>query len=209
MTAKNPTRTGKTEWNAKRIAVAAVALLLAVLMIFPLVAEVLVYSFAITQADIDALKQEKSNIATQQAEAERVLADLEEQENSAMERLEALDVQIGLLSDQINTTQTIIDEYDVMIAETQQELAAAEAEEDRYYDLFLTRVRAMEEEGPVSYWEILFQAASFSQLLDRINFVNDVMAYDNQVMDDLEAARNAVAAAEVQLQDEQTQQEEA
>lgn len=209
MTAKNTPKANKNSWDVKRIAVAVVAFLLAVLMVFPLVAEALVYSFAITQADIDALKKQKASIASQQADAEKVLADLEKQENSAMERLQALDTQIGLLADQINATQSIIDDYDVMIAETQEELAQAEAEEEHYYELFLTRVRSMEEEGTVSYWEIMFQAASFSDLLDRINFVNDVMTYDNQVMDNLEAARNAVAAAETQLQDEQAQQQEA
>lgn len=210
MTEQNTTRTkNKSGWDAKRVAVAVVAFLLAVLMIVPLVAEAFIYGFAITQADIDALKQEKSNIASQQAEAEKVLSDLEEQENSAVERLNALDTQIGLLADQINATQAIIDDYDVMIAETQQELAEAEADEEHYYELFLNRVRSMEEEGTVSYWEIMFQAANFSDLLDRINFVNDVMSYDNEVMDNLEAARNAVAAAEEQLQQEQTLQQEA
>ena len=210
MTEQKITRAkNKSGWGAKRVAVAVVAFVLAVLMIVPLVAEAFIYGFAITQADIDALKQEKSNIASQQAEAEKVLSDLEQQENSAVERLNALDTQIGLLADQINATQAIIDDYDVMIAETQEELAQAEADEAHYYELFLKRVRSMEEEGTVSYWEIMFQAANFSDLLDRINFVNDVMSYDNEVMDNLEAARNAVVAAEEQLQQEQDLQQEA
>ena len=113
-----------------------------------------------------------------------------------MERLNALEEEIGLLSDQINTTQDIIDEYDVMIADTKDELAQAQADEDLYYQQFLQRVRAMEEEGQVSYWEILFQSSSFSDLLDRFNFVNDVMKYDNDMIDNLEAARLAVAGGD-------------
>jgi len=208
MTVKSKKHHG-TEWTGKRILVSVVAALLALLMVLPMVAEIVVYGSAITQEDIDALKAEKSAIANEQAKAQKVLNDLKEQENSAMERLQALDTQIGLLSDQINATQAIIDDYEVMIAQTQRELEQAKEEESHYYELFLSRVRAMEEEGVVSYWEILFQAASFSDLLDRINFVNDVMQYDNDVMDKLQAARNAVAAAEEQLIAEQKQQEEA
>ena len=96
-----------------------------------------------------------------------------------------------------------------MIADTKDELAQAQADEDLYYQQFLQRVRAMEEEGQVSYWEILFQSSSFSDLLDRFNFVNDVMKYDNDMIDNLEAARLAVDAAEQKLEEEQAEQQEA
>ena len=93
--------------------------------------------------------------------------------------------------------------------DTKDELAQAQADEDLYYQQFLQRVRAMEEEGQVSYWEILFQSSSFSDLLDRFNFVNDVMKYDNDMIDNLEAARLAVDAAEQKLEEEQAEQQEA
>ena len=223
MTAKRNAQSKKSSLDVRRIAISVTALLMALLMLLPLVADVVLYSHAITQADIDAtqasidstksdidaLNQQKANLASQQVEAQKTLDELAKQENSAMERLNALEEKIGILADQINTTQEIIDEYDVMIQETQVKLADAQAEEETYYTLFLERVRSMEEEGTVSYWEILFQSASFSDLLDRLSFVNDVMKYDNDMMDNLEAARQAVADAEAELESEQAEQEEA
>ena len=199
----------KTKWDARRIVVAVLALAMAVLMLLPLVTNVFLFSHAVTKEDIEALRQQKQSIANQQAEAQKELDALAQQENSAMERLNALEEEIGLLSDQINTTQDIIDEYDVLIAESKDELAQAQADEDLYYQQFLQRVRAMEEEGQVSYWQILFQSSNFSELLDRFNFVNDVMKYDNNVMDNLAAARLAVDAAEQKLEEEQAEQQEA
>ena len=200
---------GKPKWDARRIVVAVLAFAMAVLMLLPLVTNVFLFSHAVTKEDIEALRQQKQSIANQQAEAQKELDALAQQENSAMERLNALEEEIGLLSDQINTTQDIIDEYDVMIADTKDELAQAQADEDLYYQQFLQRVRAMEEEGQVSYWQILFQSSNFSELLDRFNFVNDVMKYDNNVMDNLAAARLAVDAAEQKLEEEQAEQQEA
>ena len=190
---------GKTKWDARRIVVAVLALAMAVLMLLPLV----------TKEDIEALRQQKQSIADQQAQAQQELDALAQQENSAMERLNALEEEIGLLSEQINTTQDIIDEYDVLIAESKDELAQAQADEDLYYQQFMQRVRAMEEEGQISYWQILFQSSSFSELLDRFNFVNEVMKYDNDMMDNLAAARLAVDAAEQKLEEEQAEQQEA
>ncbi|MGM9536853.1 MAG: NlpC/P60 family protein [Candidatus Onthomonas sp.] len=223
MTAKRNTQSKKSNLDVRRIAISVTALLMALLMLLPLVADVVLYGHAITQADIDAtqasinstksdidaLNQQKAALASQQVEAQKTLDDLAKQENSAIERLNALEEKIGILADQINTTQEIIDEYDVMIQETQVKLADAQVQEETYYNLFLERVRSMEEEGTVSYWEILFQAASFSDLLDRLSFVNDVMKYDNDMMDNLEAARQAVSAAEAELESEQAEQEEA
>lgn len=223
MTGKETTKSKRNNWDVRRIAISVTALLMALLLLVPLVADVVLYSHAVSQADIDAtqaaidaaqadidsLNAQKASLANQQSEAQKTLDDLAEQENSAMERLNALEEKIGLLADQINATQEIIDEYTVMIGETQEKLATAQANEELYYEQFLERVRSMEEESTVSYWEILFQSASFSDLLDRLSFVNDVMEYDNTMLDNLEAARSAVADAEEELKDQQSQQEEA
>lgn len=203
---KNQTR---TKWDSRRVVVAVLALIMAALMLLPLVSNVFLYGFAITQDDINALKQQKANLASQQSEAKKTLSDLEQQENSAMERLNAIEEQIGLLADQINATQDIIDDYDVLIAQSQDELAKAQADEDLYYQRVLERVRGMEEEGTVSYWEIIFKASNFSDLLDRFTFVNDVMKYDNDTLEQLDLAREAVAAAEEKLEQEQAEQEQA
>ena len=36
------------------------------------------------------------------------------------------------------------------------------------------RLRAMEENGDISYWAVLFQANSFSDLLGRIDMIREV-----------------------------------
>ena len=199
----------QAKWDARRVLMAVLALIMAALMLLPLVSNVFLYGFAITQADIDALRAQKSSLASQQSDAKKKLSDLERQENSAMERLNAIEEQIGLLADQINATQDIIDDYEVLIAQTKDELAKAQADEDVYYQRLLERVRGMEEEGTVSYWEIIFNASSFSDLLDRFTFVNDVMKYDNDTMEKLDAAKVAVSAAETKLEAEQAEQQAA
>ena len=67
------------------------------------------------------------------------------------------------------------------------ELAETEAKEKAQYELFCKRVREMEEKGTVSYWSVLFKATSFSDLLGRLDIVNEIMDYDRQVIQDLQA----------------------
>ena len=61
----------------------------------------------------------------------------------------------------------------------------------------------------MSYWSVLFNANSFSDLLDQINAISEVMDYDNQVMDNLVAARQAVADAKADLEENKVAEEAA
>jgi peptidoglycan hydrolase CwlO-like protein len=164
---------------------------------------------AISQADIDALEKQQSELQSQMSSLESQISDLESQENTALEQALLYQQQMGILAEQIDDTQTVIADYEVQIADTQAELEEAQAKAESYYQIFCERVRDLEEAGSISYWSILFDAASFSDLLDRISFIRDVVNYDNSVVDALEAARQAVADAEAQLEQEKAGQEAA
>lgn len=167
------------------------------------------FAGAVTKEDIDALKNKRSEVQSQMSDVQDQIDSLQGKINSALEQAELYQQQMGLISDQINDTQSIIDDYTAQIEQTQLDLAAAQEKEQQYYELFCERFRDLEEAGSISYLSILFEAASFSDLLDRLNFVKDVAQYDNGVVDALEAARQEVADTEARLEDEKAGQEAA
>ena len=167
------------------------------------------FAGAVSQADIDALESQQAELESQMSSVQSQIDELEQQQNTALDQALLYQQQLGLLTQQVIDTQAVIDDYEVQIAETQVQLEAAQAEAEEYYQLFCERVRDTEEAGSISYWSILFDAASFSDLLDRINFVRDVVTYDNSVVDSLEAARQQVADTEAQLEQEKAAQETA
>lgn len=120
-----------------------------------------------------------------------------------------LEEKINVLREQIALSEQSIQEYGKQIDQKEEELAAAKEEEAKYYDEFCERVRSMEERGNVSYWAVLFNANSFSDLLDQINAISEVMDYDNEVMDNLAAARQAVADAKAELEESKAAEESA
>jgi cell wall-associated NlpC family hydrolase/peptidoglycan hydrolase CwlO-like protein len=194
--------------RCKRIA----SLLLAVAMS----ASVVTAAGAITQADIDAtaakiqeMQSQQASLQSQQADVQSQLDALTQQENSAVDQLLLYQQQAELLESQIDNTKEIIDDYETQIADTQVKLEEAQEKEAQYYDLFCERVRSMEENSSMSYWSILFNAESFSDLLDRLSFISEVMDYDNWVMEQLEEARQEVADTKTQLEEEKAGKEEA
>lgn len=158
---------------------------------------------------LDNLKQQASTLSGQESSLRGQLDKLQGQVNSKLGEKELLEQQISVLSAQIVNTEALIAEYDVQISDKQVELEDAQAKEEEYYQLFCARFRDMEEEGSVSYWSILFSSASFSDLLDRINFVSEVVQYDNQIVDQLQDARDAVAQAKSDLETQQAEQQQA
>lgn len=65
----------------------------------------------------------------------------------------------------------------------------------------------MEESGKASYWSILFTAESFSDLLDRLADISDIMAYDQAVMDQLIATREEIERLKAELESARAEQE--
>ena len=67
----------------------------------------------------------------------------------------------------------------------------------------------MEEQGEVSYWSILFSSDDFSDLLDNAMMVEEIMDYDNQVMNELIAIREQIEADKTALETARQEQKDA
>ena len=120
---------------------------------------------AVTQADIDKLKDELSGMNSEKAQLEKELKSIQNNKNTALAQKENIDKQINLLQSEIRNVESLISEYETLIEQTEQEIRENEEEEKRQYEKFCARVRSMEERGTLSYWSVLFNAASFSDLL--------------------------------------------
>ena len=181
------------------------ALTLAICMMAADVAPVL----AVTQADIDALKKESSQLETKKAELEKQLDALADDKAEVLQRRKLLDQQVANTSAQIQNIETQISEYSALITQTEAELAEAEQQEAEQYDLFCRRVRAMEEQGTVDYWSVLFRASNFSDLLSRLDAVNEIMEYDQRVIARLKDLQVEIAGKKADLEDSKAQSEAA
>lgn len=196
--------------NKKKKLMRLLAIVLAALMALPLLAAAIssmTIAHAVTQGEIDELISEGANLEEERKQLESELTRIKGDKEQAVRQKELLDSEMMNLQAQIANTEATIETYNVLIAQKEVELAAAEEDEREQYELFCRRVRAMEEAGSTSYLSILFGASDFSDLLSRINMVNDVIAYDNAVAAQLEQIRIEIAEAKADLEDTLAAQE--
>lgn len=186
------------------------SLLLALALFLPLAGqELVIESSAVTKAEIDALKNKSGTIASQKKDIQNQLKALQADKSSAMKKKQLLEDQIDLIRQEISNINEQIAMYDQLIAEKTAELEQAEADEAAQFDLFCRRMRHMEEQGETSYWAILFSSSSFAELLDNYMMIEEIIQYDNKVIDDLTALQERVAADRAELEEAQAEQEEA
>ena len=156
---------------------------------------------------INQLKKEKEEIKDKIAEVKEQYKENENEIVDIISRKNVIDQEIQLLYTQIQNMNDQLSAYNILIADKQDELDVAE---DRYAvlsDENKIRIRTMEEEGELSYWEVLFKANSFSDLLDRLNIVEEIAASDNRRLRELSEAADQVAIAQDELQGEKAEME--
>ena len=184
--------------------------LLALALLIPLSGPAAVVpASAVTQAQIDELKDQAAQLDQQREQLQAQLDAVRDDKDQAMEQKELLERQINATQAEIDNIQAQIDAYTQLISEKEAELAQAEADEAQLYDQFCQRVRYMEEQGEVSYWSILFSSSDFSDLLDNFMMVEEFIAYDNRLMDEILALQEQIEADKAALEAARSEQEAA
>ena len=186
-----------------------VRLLAALLLALTLTAAELSPALAVTQADIDALKNDAADLSGQKKELENKLSALKDDKSQALAKKQLLDQKVTNTAAQIKNVEAQIADYAALITQTEAELLDAQQREEAQYELFCTRVRAMEERGKVSYWSVLFKAESFTDLLGRMDIVNEIMDADQAVIDQLQALQVEIEEKKASLEASKAESEAA
>lgn len=197
--------------NRKKL-VSALAGILAVVMLLTMTPNLIPKAQAASSSEIknqindlkaqqDQLRQEMENLREQYEKNEDAIADL-------LARKALIDQEIYMLHAEITNINDQISAFALLIADKQDEVEEAQK---RYEDLnreYKDRIRAMEEQGTMSYWEVLFKANSFADLLDRLNMIQEIASADRRRLAELRDAADEVVKAKEALQVEMLALEE-
>jgi len=156
---------------------------------------------------INKLKEEKEEIKDKIAEVQDQYEENENEIVDIISRKNVIDQEIQLLYTQIQNMNDQLAAYNILIADKQDELDVAEDRFSALSEENKIRIRTMEEEGELSYWEVLFKANSFSDLLDRLNIVEEIAASDNRRLKELSEAADVVETAQGELVSEKEEME--
>lgn len=155
-----------------------------------------------SQRQLDEIRAKHENTAAQIRQLQSRAATLQEQ-------LQQLQNQINLTEQQIAELQNQLRILNGQIADTEGKLIAAEEQLQRRKNLLNERLRAMYEDGNVSFLEVLLSSTSFSDFVDRMYTLSLIAKQDRRLLEETKQKRDEVAALKSQLESQRHQQQAA
>ena len=136
---------------------------------------------------ITAIESKRKEV---QAQLKGLNADLVE----TMLTLETLETDIEIKQDEINIAQ--------------EELERLQKLEEEQYEAMKLRIQYMYEKGSTDYISMFLEAKSVTELLNRVDFANDVSDYDDVKLKEYQETKDMVAETKSVLEEEQAELEE-
>ena len=149
-------------------------------------------------AQIAALEQKKREQQEKLKDLEKQIAEAKAKKEDVMVTKKLLDQRNQLLLEQIDDTQNQIDDAAAQIARY-------ELLEQEQYELFCQQVRSEEERGSLSYLSVLFKATSMADLLNRMEFVNEVAEYNKTLIAAMKETRENIKAEKTEMEAKEAQ----
>lgn len=180
--------------------ITAVALVMAILMIAGFLASAL-NIFAVTKAQVDALKTKVAEAGKRKNELKNQLSGLTNDLSALQKQISLLDSQIEAQQDEIDAQEELLGELTQMIADKTIELEESERQQAEQYAQLRSRLRYMVEHGTTSSLSILLSSDSFSDFLNRYEIIRQISLRDENLFEQLKAIRDKVLTEKQELED--------
>ena len=132
----------------------------------------------------------------------QIKKDLETKKSNLKSYVAQLDQNLSEIEQNIADLKSQITAKEEEITQTQEELDAAQAKEDAQKDAMIHRIRVMYEKGDSYILDMMLKAESFSDFLNRADFMDLVMAYDRQQWKEFMENRKYIALCKEELEAE-------
>lgn len=153
-----------------------------------------------TQQNIDDAKNEISNIQNQKDEAEKEVGNISDKKEDIEADIGSLNGELESIASSMNELEHAISDKEDEIDTAKMELDAAEKQcEQQYADMKL-RIQYMYENGTQSTWEMLLDASSFSDFLNRTEYITEINNYDRQKLVEFEILQQEIADKKAELE---------
>lgn len=141
------------------------------------------------------------------AEPENQVETLENQKSEVEAQADSINSQLVSLLVSYKALQQDIDNQQVRIGEVGQDLAVAQENEQKQYEDMKLRIKYMYENGDASFAEAILTAASYSDLVNKSEYVEKVHGYDRNKLMEYVQTKEEVANLKTELEGEQADME--
>lgn len=141
-------------------------------------------------------------------EVKNNISNIEKEQQELQEEIDALDAELVAVIMNLGILESDLDTAEAELIQVQADLEKAKLDEEEQYQAMKMRIRFMYERGDSALLTSILQSKSMADILNRVEYVNEVYDYDRQLLATFEATKLQVADLEVQVQSEIAELEE-
>ncbi|MDE6844438.1 MAG: peptidoglycan DD-metalloendopeptidase family protein [Lachnospiraceae bacterium] len=161
------------------------------------------------EAEIEAAKKEVSNLKSNLTDVEALKKELEQSKNDLTTYVTQLDNELNGIQEKIAQYNTLITEKEQQIEETAEELNEAIRMQEEQYEAMKKRIQFMYERGDSFYMELLLSSTSFSDMINKADYIEALSEYDKQKLDEYVETKEMVQLCKEELEAEKEVLDEA
>ncbi len=132
---------------------------------------------------VSELNKEKNEIKNKISTSKETLEKSKAEKSSILKEVETLDSNLDKIETELENLQKKLNETKQSLANSEKELKEATEKKEKQYKSLKERIRVMYEYGNSGYLEILLDAKGFTDFFKRIEYVNYIMEYDNELFE--------------------------
>ncbi len=151
---------------------------------------------------IQDANEKKDEAQSGLSSTQRDIGRIEDEQASLQQEINALDTELVNVIMNLNILKDDLRAKSEELVEVQDNLVQAQADEDKQYDAMKKRIRFMYEKGDSALLTSILESRSITDLLNRVEYVNEVYDYDRDLLETYQATKQRVADLEVQVEGE-------
>lgn len=185
----------------KKKTVSIICIIIAALMIIGILGPVAISGIFMNVSASSNLNDKLDQNKQQQNELRQKLEQTTEEKIQIQQEKEKLDDEISELATKIDSISKKIAQNESDIKAKQAEIEDLEEEIEESDELLKRRLRVMYEKGSSTYLEILFSSTSFSDMLIRMDMVQQLYAHDQELIRQLGDSKKSIEDAKARIEE--------
>ncbi len=150
-------------------------------------------------AALSDAKSEKKELETNLEAAQALKASLQEAKDELAGHVVELDNEMSQVTMKLMEVERLLEAKEAEHQETEEKLVEAKENIEKQYEDMKIRIQFMYEHGSMSFIEILLSSSSFSEMLNKAEYIEQVSAYDRQMLEAYEETKVKVEKLEKEL----------
>ena len=162
---------------------------------------------SVSAKSLSELQKERNNLAQQTKDAKSKLAEAQKKQENVMSEIQAMDAVVNAAQREVDEAQADLDDINQRLEESKQAYEEATQKREQQFETLSGRMQYFYENSDLSYLEIVLTSENFGDMIRRVQYMDDIMSYDNTMLDELTKTQEEISKRTEEIREEREQSE--